>query len=279
MAPMRAHASVAIANYKQDHLLPDLIKSIDSQTYKNIETVIFTDTQGIGTGEAFNRAIEKSNGDVVILMCADDVFTDPRVVEDIMEIFTTSPDIRHVSRWYHQFVDGDRHPVRAWRGDNVIELANNPSGLAFRKSALNGHLLSNKMFVEASTLVKNVCAYGWYSILEYDTVAVRVHKSIARSPEYYKKMWKSSPVEEWSNLGWKFNDYTHLIQVANYFERKAVFNEIRQFVRIDYRNLFNPSFWFFSIVALVTPKWILFRIPEIYRATWGRLTTREVKRP
>lgn len=33
------------------------------------------DKEGVGTGEAFNRAIALAKGDVIILMCADDVFT------------------------------------------------------------------------------------------------------------------------------------------------------------------------------------------------------------
>jgi len=270
--------SVCIANYNQDQFLPELYDSIKMQDYKNIDIVIYHDTVGIGSGEAFNRAIAKATGDIIVLMCADDVFTDKRVISDIVEVFKTSPQIGHVSRWYHQFLDGDRHPVRAWRGDNVIELANNPSGLAFRRCALQGKKLTNKMFVEAPNLVKEILDGGiWFHILKYDTVAVRIHQSTARSPEYYKKMWTSSPVEEWSKLGWKTNDFTHLVQVGVNFEKKAVVQEACQFLNVNFWNILNPCFWFFIGVALL-PRKILYKIPEIYRATWGRWTTREVRR-
>ena len=220
-----------------------------------------------------------ARGDIIVLLCADDVFTDKNVISDIVACFEYVREIGHVSRWYHQFVDGDRHPVRAWRSENIIELANNPSGLAFRSTVIRYKKLTNKMFIEAPFLVSDIAKQGWaYSILRYDTVAVRVHKSTARSKGYYAKMWTSSPVEEWAKLGWKTDDFTHLIQVKNYFTTKAVVNESFNFIRINVWNLLNPAFWFFSVLALFTPRQILTKIPDWYRATWGKWTTREVKR-
>ena len=134
--------SVAIACYKQDPFLKEALESIEMQDYReHIEISTFYDNIGIGTGMAFNKAIEGARGDIVVLLCSDDVFTDPHVISDIVKVFESSPQIGHVSRFYHQFVENDRHPVRAWRGENVLELANNPSGMAFRKSAIDGSLV------------------------------------------------------------------------------------------------------------------------------------------
>lgn len=273
--------SVCIANYKQDQFLKEALDSIAMQTYKDIEVKIYDDKEGVGSGEAFNRAIAMATGDVIVLLCADDVFTDCNVISDIVKEFE-DPKIYHISRWYHQFVDGDRHPVRAWRGDNVIELANNPSGLAFRHERIpDFYKLSNKMFVEAPTMVADILRFfpdDWkaHLILKYDTVAVRVHKSTARSKDYYKKMWVSSPILEWAKLGWRSNDFSSLIQVKNYSVNLV--SEIKNFVKLNPYNLINPCFWFFAGIAFVTPRFILLKIPEIYRATIGRWTTREIKR-
>lgn len=277
--------SVCIANYKQDKFLKEATGSVLMQTYP-CTICVYNDLEGVGSGEAFNRAIAMANTDIIVLLCADDIFTDAHVIEDIVKEFQNNIGLGHISRWYHQFVDGDRHPVRAWRGESVIELANNPSGLAFRREALkdpceNGKYftLTNKMFIEAPCLVDKVIRMWWaYSILRYDTVSVRVHKSTARSKDYYTKMWTSSPVEEWAKLGWKTNDFTHLIQVKNYFTIKAVFNEIFSFIRVNPFYIINPIFVFFSITALCTPRCVLLHIPEFYRSTWGRWTTRYVKR-
>ncbi len=278
---MSPKVSVCIACYKQEKFLQEAFDSINMQTFRDLETQFFIDNEGIGSGEAFNKAISKANGEIIILLCADDVFTDKNVISDIVACFE-NPSIAHVSRWYHQFVDGNRHPVRAWRSENVIELANNPSGLAFRSCIMPR--LTNKMFVEAPEAVSRIISckltglpYG-YQILRYDTIAVRVHKSIARSPDYYKKMWVSSPALEWSKLGWKTDDFTSLVQIKNYYTTKAVIQEINNFFRINPLYIFNPCFIFYSIVAVCVPRIILFKLPEIYRATFGRWMTREVKR-
>jgi glycosyltransferase involved in cell wall biosynthesis len=272
---MSLSVSVCVACYKQDPFLGEAVRSCNRQTYPH-ELCIYYDDVGVGTGEAFNRAIRKAKGDIVVLLCSDDVFTDEHVIEDIVREFE-DPLITHVSRWYHQFIDEDRRPVRSWRGENVIELANNPSGMSFRREDLR-FFLTNKMFVEVAEPVFHMKNLGSYSILRYDTVAVRIHKSISRTPSYYLKNWNSSPVLEWAKLGWKSSDFTHLIQVKNNFKTSAVIQEAINFIKINPWNLIKPSFWFFSIIALITPRPILYRIPEIYRSTWGRWTTREVKR-
>lgn len=296
--------SICIACHNQARFLSEAIRSCLKQTYANIEVIVLDDAstdnprklgeftfpmvkyyrsdEPSGSGEAFNKAINYATGDFIVLLCADDLFTNKRVISDIVHQFKVFPKTVHVSRYYHQFVDGDKSPVRAWRNDNLMELANNPSGLAFRRSAIGNAKLSNKMFVEAPSFVSQVrknTKDGWSIIIPWDTVAVRVHKSTARSKEYYRKMWNSSPVEEWAKLGWRTNDFTHLIQVKNYSTTKAVLNEIFAFIRINPFYIINPFFMFFSITALCTPRSILLYLPELYRSTFGRALTREMRRP
>ena len=327
--------AVCIATYNQGHLLREAIASCMAQDYENLDVCVFDDystdatkylldslshrfmnlhyTDGAngfgekdkaqhGTGGAFNKAIEMAgwnyiSADIVVLLCSDDVFTNPKVISDIVNKFKKNPCLVHVSRYYHQFIDGDRSPVRAWRTNDIIELANNPSGLAFRRDALLSenissgdktlkYQLSNKMFVEAASLVSSVLKGRLdypnvaYAILPYDTVAVRIHQSISRSKDYYLKRWTSSPVEEWAKVGGRAlaNDFTSLIQIKNYFTIDAVIKECVNFVKVKPKNIINPSFWLFSLVAILTPRWLLLKIPHWYRVTWGKATTKEVKR-
>jgi len=286
--PTKPKVSVCIANYKQDKFIPKLVNSICEQDYDEIETVIYDDKDGIGSGEAFNKAIDKATGEIIVLLCADDVFVDPNVISDIVKEFEDE-SVGHVSRYYFQFLDGTNYPVRAWRGDNIIELANNPSGLAFRREALfnsdfidgrlwfsNSFKLSNKMFVEAPTLVASVIRKWKYKVLPYDTVGVRIHNSTARSTDYYTERWVSSPVEEWVKLGGDsiLNDFTSLVQIKNYFTMFAVWKEIKNFVRLRPLNLINPGFLFYAVVSLAIPRFILRHLPHLYRITFGRWTTR-----
>lgn len=295
--------SVVIATYNMAHLIGHTVRSILSQTYDNKEIIIYDDCskdgtfdiyknltylkyyrgeKNVGVGEAFNRGIAVAQGEIVILMCADDLFTNDLVISDIVERFKTNRKIGHISRWYHQFIDGDRRPVRAWRSGNPILQANNPSGLAFRKSALKRAKCSSKMFVETTALVSEVLKEGWaWGMIKYDTIAARVHKSTSTTPGYWLKHRVSSPVLDQVSLGAKeiSTDYSSLIQIKNGFKISAVLEEIVNFIKVRPLNLINPMFWFFSMVSILTPRAVLRKIPDIYRRTVGRWTTKEVKRP
>lgn len=302
---MTPKISVCIASHNQAHLLGEAVASVLTQEYENLEVVVLDDAStdntkslGVfalprvkyfrseipsGTGGAFNKAMDKATGEYLVLLCSDDVFTDSRVLSDIANIFMKQPKIAHVTRYYHQFIDGDRRPVRAWRRKDIIELANNPSGLAFRRSAITRCQLSNKMFVEASSLVACVMRNpaNFAMIMPWDTVAVRIHQSIARNPGYYRKMWKGSPVDAWSKVGGRAlqSDFTSLVQIKNYFTTWAVLKECFNFLRLRPINILMPGFWFYTLVCIFTPRRVLMALPNIYRLTLGRWATREVKRP
>ena len=297
--------SVCIPCHNQAHFLDEAIKSALMQDYPNIEVVVLNDastddteelsiledervkylysSEPSGTGGAFNKAIEASSGKYVVLLCSDDYFTNRFVLSDIVRAFESNKDIVHVSRYYYQFIDKENYPVRAWRCNNIIELANNPSGMAFRKESIEGLELSNLMFVEVANLVYDVMTKSKNKlamIIPYDTVAVRIHQSISRTADYYRKRWTSSPIEEWSKRGGSrlLNDFTSLIQIKNYFEPSAVYKEAYNFIKLKPINAINPAFWFFFLVTIITPRFILLKIPEIYRRTWGKWTTKIVAR-
>jgi GT2 family glycosyltransferase len=56
--------SICIANYNQDQFLKEALDSIAMQTYKDIEVKIYDDKEGVGSGEAFNRAIAMANAKI-----------------------------------------------------------------------------------------------------------------------------------------------------------------------------------------------------------------------
>lgn len=241
---------------------------------------VFRSETPSGTGGSFNKAISHTTGDIIFLLCADDYLTDKNVIQDVVDCFKDKT-IGYVTRFYYQFIDGYDYPVRAWRTYDPIEQANNPSGLAFRKEAIKDHGLTNTMFIEVSALVKNVLNSGWsWNILKYDTIAVRIHNSTSRSKAYYLKRWTNSPVEEWVKVGGRaiLKDHTSLIQIKNYFTMEAVLKEVWNFIRLRPLNLIMPSFWFFSLIAIFVPRFMLRRLPDIYRKTFGKWTTKTVYR-
>ena len=299
---MQLKVSIVIASYNMAHLILETIGSCMAQDYPNKEIIVYDDCStdntahidwnvlgvkyrcGVkngGVGYAFNEGIKYATGEIVIIMCADDLFLDNRYISDVVKCFQTDY-VGYVTRWYSQFIDGDMRPVRAWRGLNPVLLANNPSGLAFRTKALIGCKCSNKMFIETSQLAFDVLLNGWgYRILRYDAIGARVHGSTSTTPAYWLKRRVSSPVMDWWNLGVKeiTTDYVSFIQIKNGFKMSAVYEEIWNFIKLRPKNLITPAFWFWAIVAIVIPRGILRKLPGFYRKYIGVRTTREVKRP
>lgn len=293
--------SIVIATYNMGHLIKDTIKSCLEQDYDNIEIIVYDDcstdnTQEIlddsagiiyhrakenaGVGAAFNAGMKLITGKYFVLMCADDLFTDKRYISDVVREFERDEEIVHVTRYYYQFIDGDQRPVRAWRDQNPVILANQPSGLAFRASALNGHVCSNKMFIETSYLASNVMKEGSAKILPYDAIAARVHASTSTRPGYWLERRVSSPVMDWHEIGGAeiAKDYVSFVQIRNGFKLSAVFEEIGNFIKLRPINLLIPTFWFWSAVAVLTPRKLLLILPGFYRKHIGIRITKEIKR-
>jgi glycosyltransferase involved in cell wall biosynthesis len=296
--------SVVIPIYNMAHLIEETIKSVRNQSFTDVEIIVYDDCstdnikeidfekigakyfrgkENVGVGEGFNKGIEIAKGEYVVLLCSDDILVEKYFFEDLVNQFEKNKNLGHISRFYYQFIDGDKEksPVRAWRDRDILILSNNPSGLAYRKAALEGCKASSKMFVELTQLTKQVLDKGWESkILEYDAVAVRVHDSTSTRPEYWLKRRVSSPVLDWVSLGAKniARDYVSLIQIKNGFTISAVLEEIRNFIKVRPANAYNLSFWFFAIVAIVTPRRILRMIPKIYRAHIGKRITKRIRR-
>jgi glycosyltransferase involved in cell wall biosynthesis len=290
--------SICIPCHNQAHFVGDAILTSLIQSYENIEVIVLDDAsmdkmnekdtpllsddkvklfrsdEPSGTGGAFNKAIDKATGDYIICLCSDDKFTSETVVEKIVGIFENNPRVAHVSRHYYQFIDGEEYAVRAWRQNDIMELANNPSGLAFRKSAIGNARFSNLMFVEAANMVYEIMQnqHNLAMIIPNDTVAIRIHESTARSKDYYRKRWTSSPIEEWVKRNGKalLKDYTSLIQIKNYFETKAVFIEAWNFIKYRPVNALMPHFWAIFLGTVITPRFLLLRVPHWYRKTIGR---------
>ena len=295
--------SVIIASYNMGHLVLGTIKIFIAQTGVEKENIVYDDCstdnteeavtriktvkyvrgeKNLGVGDAFNAGMKLATGQYVILMCADDLLVSRHVLSDMTKIMEEKPTVGYVTRWYYQFINDDIwSPVRAWRGNNPILLANNPSGLMFRAEALEGKRCSNAMFVETSFLAASVKQSGWETaILPYDAVAVRVHDSTSREKEYWLKHRVSSPVLDWTAIGCPeiAQDYVSFIQIKNGFTMDAVWEEIVNFAKVRPLNLLNPKYYFWATVALVTPRRVLRKLPPFYRKYIGQGLTEIKKR-
>lgn len=226
-----------------------------------------------------NNAIKAAAGKYIVLMCADDVFTTNDILRDIVKVFQNKPKVGYVGRYYYQFIDNPKVPIRGFRHNNPYRSADNWSGVAFRAECMPLEL-SEEIFVEAAYLVKQITDKGWDCyIMKYDTIAVRT--TIGDNGSQKSFCYIKSPLKNWIDcIGKEYTSLTNfvsLVQIKNWGTFKALLREIWYFIKYKPSNLFRPDFWFFSIITLITPKIILKQLPKIYKLTIGKLITKKIQ--
>ena len=224
----------------------------------------------IGLAGNMDRAAHISKGKYIIYLCADDLLAAPCVVGNYAKVFSSYDKVGHVSRYYTQFIHGKEGVVRAHRSDNIYCLANNPSGLAFRKSAICGKTIE-KSFIEGASMVKHVLDAGWeFVIIQRDLIKVRLGFNGASQPIAYIE----SPSMAWYNLiGYHefiFNNPVGFVQIKNWGTYNQLIREIKIVVKYRRKSLKEFNFWFFVLIALIVPKFILRPMTKIYKDVIGR---------
>jgi len=277
--------TIAIPAYNQEDIIEESIASCQWQNYTDKEILVVDDCSTDKTAEkccewkgvrviknkanvgfAKNLELCKKNakGDIIVYLCGDDMFAHPNVIGDIAEIFEANPDVGIVDRNYFQYMDGYAGAVVEVRERNVIISSVNPSGMGFRKSMMKE--FSNKIYVEVPTMVKEMIKYCRWVKLEYDTVAVRIHKkNQAVSPAYYK----GSLIQNWHDLLgsnkvlWDFK--SNYICLKNRSGLRNLLREIKINIDVEPDILFSLLFYFYAIIAIMTPRWILIPLSDFYR--------------
>jgi hypothetical protein len=132
--------------------------------------------------------------------------------------------------------------------------------MAFRKQDIKG---TNKIFIEMPFIVKQyLYDYDWTK-LDYDTVAVRIHPggNTCTKSWYYKE----SPSANWIELcgrGWNY--FPGFVQIKNNAPH-LLFNEIRLAIYSSKKCLKDFKFWFYAIVSVITPRFMLRILSNYYR--------------
>ena len=94
---MSTKVSVIIPSYKQPELLEIAIKSVMSQTYKDIELIVIEDTEGRGASWARNQGIKKSTGEYIALLDQDDMYLSTKLANSVgfLEIYSGAGMMHH----------------------------------------------------------------------------------------------------------------------------------------------------------------------------------------
>lgn len=129
--------SIITATYNSEKTILDTLKSLNSQTYTDIEHIVIdggssdktleivksnsqylsylSSEKDNGIYDALNKGIEKATGDVIGFLHSDDLFKYPDVIKDIVETFdkyeteAVYSDLQYVSK------DNIENIVRLWK--------------------------------------------------------------------------------------------------------------------------------------------------------------------
>lgn len=264
---------------------------------KDKRILIIKNKKNVGYSQNLERARKKANGDIIYLMGQDDILATDSL-KDTIHAFNLSPDIGAVTRPYYWFDKNINIPVRAKnqlnsKKDTIVKITDNPkkvirvfetldqlSGLAYRRRFMDvpfhPDIFPCHIYPFASIFKKHPIIF-----LKNYNVAVRIASSQSRSlssiydkspllswVEMIKNIFsekKYLPIQKYLIKDFIAKNYVGLIQIKNYSRYKNLIREIWYLIKFRWQNLYNPSFWFFSIGCLITPSFILIPLVDWYK--------------
>jgi glycosyltransferase involved in cell wall biosynthesis len=275
--------SVVIPTYNMEKTIDKTIQSVLWQDYQDKEILIIDDASkdktfiricqyvfgkkfriinnrvNLGIGANLTKCMREAKGDIIIYLCGDDYFTHNEVVSDMVRIFEADERVGVISRPYYQFIDGIHGAVNRVRS-GVLESTINPSGIGFRKSAMHGEF-GTRIFTEMPYMVKKVLSAGWgYQMMDYDTVAVRIHNNTCIKSSYYNE----SPTLSFNSIVPGHTDYGTFIMLKNRCP-SLLLKEILITIRIKPLCMFSVKFWAYVLVSVLVPSCVLIRVSNWFR--------------
>lgn len=129
--------SIITATYNSSAHIADCVKSVNDQTYNEIEHIIIdgaskdntleiinsipnrvvkiVSEQDMGIYDAMNKGIKAASGDVIGILNSDDFFTTPNVIDTIANEFKNDPTLEGVyTNLYYVSHDNPQQIVRHW---------------------------------------------------------------------------------------------------------------------------------------------------------------------
>lgn len=293
--------SILNQNYKNfeiiindDSSTDDTIKVIKRFQDKRIK--LYQNSQNVGYGDNLKTFRSKISGEIMFMMAQDDLLT-ADALQKVAQAYQQDDDIGAVIRPYYQFDSDPRIPVRCAPppdGDKdlvlsisadkkiierVIEACGLLSAMSYRVKYIDRDFHSH---------VFPAHAYPFFSIFKKHKivflhdyiVAVRIFSSQAR---FKSSIYEPSPVASWIQMfhtvftgttyahvrrnciDYAARNYVGLLQIRNYGSYRKLIREMIVLLQYRSRNLFNLKFWFYSMICLLLPRFILIKIVDGYK--------------
>ena len=237
-----------------------------------VRVVVNENNLGIGLNLA--KGMEEARGKYILYLCADDYLFNSKVASDVCKVFDAKGTIGVIGRYYFFFMDGKPGAIGVHRDKRILISSCCPSGMAFRKMEIVGE---NKIFCEMPLIVKQYILKGWeWTMLEYDTVASRYkpgENTGTKTSYYTQSVWQN-----WVDLVGKDFEYFPMFVMLKNRAPKMLWGDICLAVRLNKKRLLKLSFWIYTLIALLVPRFLLKRMSIIYRNKIGRLNANIIKR-
>ena len=159
-------------------------------------------------------------------------------------------------------MDGYPGVIGVHRDKSILTSSCCPSGMAFRNSVILPEG-TNKIFVEMPSIVAQYLDHYKWTMLTYDTVAARYSpgNNTGTKPSYYIE----SPTQNWCDLlGYNYEDFPVFITLKNRAPQ-LLWKEVTSCVKRNPYVLLNPKFLLYSLMALVTPGFLLRNLTNFLR--------------
>ena len=228
----------------------------------------------LGIGKNLEKLMTECNTRYIIYLCADDIFTHPKVLNDIVHIFDSSPDIGVVGRYYYYFMNGHKGAIGTCRDENILTSSCCPSGMAFRRQ--DNITCENKAFIEMPSIVSQYLKKYRWTFIPYDTVAARFCPGVNTGTK--KSYYTESPTQNWINLlNCNYQDFPVFVTLKNRAP-KLLWKEIMLHINNDQGVLMQGNFWKYALVALLVPSVLLKHLTLFYRHRIARNTAFIIER-
>ncbi len=269
-----------------------IIKNIKDKRIK-----FYKNKMNLGYGKNLNSFRDKIKSDIMVLMAQDDIFLKNALLK-IVRAFELDDDVGVVTRPYYQFEYDPKIPVRHWpppsiKKDTIISINSSPkkleavvrgvflvSGLAYRtkylKQPFHEHVFTSQAYPFFSILKDHKAIF-----LKDYIVAVGIYESQCR---FKPAIYEPSPTQTWMDVfeyilpGKKYQrerkicqnymaqNYVGLVQIKNYSYLKDLLEEICVHIKYRPASLIDKRFWFYTLVCLFTPRFLLRKIVDLYKS-------------
>lgn len=291
--------------FSDDCSTDDTVKVVRSFEDRRIK--LYQTPHNLGYGDNLKTLKSKISGDIMFMMAQDDLLT-THALHKVHQAYQLHDDIGAVIRPYYQFDSNPRSPVRhAPPPDtnkdlilSILDVDKDTLGKIIEASGLLSALSYRVKFMDTDfhSHVFPSHAYPFFSIFKKHKivflhdyiVAVRIFSSQAR---FKPSIYEPSPVGTWVHMfhsilpedtytnvkknciDYAARNFVGLVQIKNYGSYKNLIREITILLKYRWINCINIRFWFYGVLCLMTPRFLLIKITDEYK---NKVLSRMVKR-